>query len=135
MSSYFEPLINQLSQRSAEATLSILGISNPALRQFLSQQFNSPFGNDNNFLADPVFEAIFGWEEAHQTLEHLAGSLLERALIDAMDKPPSDLKAYAFRKTWKPYQHQRQAWENTRQLSRNPLLLPAGQVLAKPNVL
>jgi|WetSurSiteA1Bulk_404760.scaffolds.fasta_scaffold00005_24 DEAD/DEAH box helicase domain-containing protein len=111
MTAYFAPLINQLSRRSAEATLSILGISHPALRQFLSQQFNLPFGNDNNFLADPVFEAIFGWEEAHQTLEHLAGSLLERALIDAMDKPPNDLKAYAFRKTWKPYQHQRQAWE------------------------
>jgi superfamily II DNA/RNA helicase len=111
MTAYFAPLINQLSQRSAEATLSILGISNPALRQFLSDQFNAPFGDDNNFLADPVFEAIFGWEEANQTLERLAGSLLERKLIDAMDKPPSDLKAYSFRKTWYPYKHQRQAWE------------------------
>lgn len=111
MTAYFSPLINQLSQRSAEATLSILGISNPALRQFLSNQFNSPLGDDNNFLANPVFEAIFGWEESHQSLNHLAGSLLERALIDAMDKPPSDLKAYAFCKEWHPYKHQRQAWE------------------------
>jgi ATP-dependent helicase YprA (DUF1998 family) len=111
MSSYFAALINQLSQRSAEATLSILGISNPTLRQFLSQQFNSPFGNENNFLANPVFEAIFGWQEANQKMDNLAGSLLERKLIDAMDKPPSELKDYAFRKNWYPYQHQWKAWE------------------------
>lgn len=111
MTAYFATLINQLSSRSAEATLSILGISNPALRQFLSKQFNSPLGDDNNFLANPVFEAIFGWEEANQSLNHLAGSLLERKLIEAMDKPPSDLKAYSFRKEWHPYKHQRQAWE------------------------
>ncbi|MBF6650085.1 DEAD/DEAH box helicase [Methylobacter sp. BlB1] len=111
MTPYFQPLISQLSQRAAEATLSILGISNPALRQFLSEQFNQPIGKDsNNFLADPVFEAIFGWEESNFTMDRLAGSLLERALIDAMDKPPTELKDYAFRKEWKPYEHQYRAW-------------------------
>ncbi|WP_411726866.1 DEAD/DEAH box helicase, partial [Methyloglobulus sp.] len=110
MSSYFQPLIGQLSQRSAEATLSILGISDPALRQFLSEQFNQPIGDSNNFLADPVFEAIFGWEEANISMERLAGSLLERSLFEAMNKPPVDLKDYAFRKDWHPYQHQYKAW-------------------------
>lgn len=111
MLNYFQPLIRQLSERSAEATLSILGISHPELRQFLSEQFNRPVGDANNFLADPVFEAIFGWEEANITMDRLAGSLLERSLLDAMDSPPSDLKDYAFRKEWKPYQHQLKAWE------------------------
>ena len=114
MNPYFRPLIAQLSQRAAEATLSILGISDPALRQFLSEQFNQPLGgkDSNNFLADPVFEAIFDWEEnIHKhKMDNLAGSLLERELIDAMDKPPTELKDYAFRKDWKPYQHQYNAW-------------------------
>ena len=110
MNSYFQPLIAQLSQRSAEATLSILGISDPALRQFLSEQFNQPLGDSNNFLADPVFEAIFGWEEANISMERLAGSLLERPFLEAMNKPPVDLKDYAFSKDWNPYQHQYQAW-------------------------
>lgn len=110
MSKYFSAMINQLSQRSAEATLSILGISNPDLRQFLSDKFNQPLGSETNFLADPVFEAIFGWEEANITLDKLAGSLLERSLIEAMDNPPKELKEYSFRKNWKPYQHQYKAW-------------------------
>ena len=49
---YFSAIINQLSTRSAEATLSILGISNPNLRQFLSEKFNQPIGeigSDNFF--------------------------------------------------------------------------------------
>ncbi len=111
MLNYFQPLIRQLSERSSEATLSILGISHPELRQFLSEQFNKPVGDANNFLADPVFEAIFGWDEANITMNRLAGSLLERALIEAMNSPPLDLKDYAFRKEWKPYQHQLKAWE------------------------
>ena len=58
---YFSAIINQLSTRSTEATLSILGISNPNLRQFLSEKFNQPIGEigSDNFLTDPVFEAIF----------------------------------------------------------------------------
>jgi len=111
MSKYFQAIIEQLSQRSAEATLSILGISDPILRQFLSDKFNQPVGSETNFLADPVFEAIFGWQEYQHKMDNLAGSLLERDLIEAMDSPPNDLKDYAFRKDWKPYQHQYHAWE------------------------
>lgn len=126
MSMYFQSMINQLSKRSAEATLSILGISNPNLRQFLSDQFNSPLGNANNFLADPVFEAIFGWEEANVSMDRLAGSLLERKLIDAMDNPPKDLNEYAFRKDWKPYQHQINAWEKLSHSTPQSLVITSG---------
>ena len=114
MTAYFQPLINQLSNRASEATLSILGISDPALRQFLSAQFNQPLGGEgsNNFLADPVFEAIFEWETNinGRTMDALASSLLERQLIEAMDSPPNEYKDYAFRKHWKPYEHQYRAW-------------------------
>ena len=126
MSSYFQPLIGQLSQRSAEATLSILGISDPALRQFLSDQFNQPLGDSNNFLADPVFEHIFGWEEANISMERLAGPLLERSLLEAMNKPPTELKDYAFRKDWHPYQHHQQLWQPPLQIC-----LPFSQFLRR----
>jgi len=114
MTAYFQPLIHQLSSRASEATLSILGISDPALRQFLSAQFNQPLGSkdSNNFLADPVFEAIFEWETNTngRTMDYLATSMLERRLVDAMDSPPHELKYYAFRKHWKPHEHQYRAW-------------------------
>lgn len=131
MFNYFKPLIGQLSQRSAEATLSILGISDPALRQFLSEQFNQPIGNSNNFLADPVFEAIFGWEEANVILDKLAGSLLERSLIEAMDKPPKklgdkELEDYAFRKEWSPYQHQYIAWQKLTHSKPQSIVITSG---------
>jgi len=126
MLNYFQPLIRQLSERSAEATLSILGISHPELRQFLTEQFNQPVGDANNFLADPVFEAIFGWEEANITMDRLAGSLLERALLDAMDSPPAELKDYAFRKEWKPYQHQLKAWEQLSHSKPQSIVITSG---------
>ncbi len=127
MTPYFQPLIGQLSQRAAEATLSILGISDPALRQFLSTQFNQPIGKDsNNFLADPVFEAIFGWEKSHFTMDRLAASVLERDLIEAMDNPPSDLKDYAFRKTWKPYEHQYRAWLKLAESNPQSIVITSG---------
>jgi ATP-dependent helicase YprA (DUF1998 family) len=114
MTTYFQALIHQLSSRASEATLSILGISDPALRQFLSAQFNQPLGSkdSNNFLADPVFEAIFEWETNTngRTMDYLATSMLERRLVDAMDSPPHELKDYAFRKHWKPHEHQYRAW-------------------------
>lgn len=126
MLNYFQPLIRQLSERSAEATLSILGISHPELRQFLSEQFNKPVGDSNNFLADPVFESIFGWEEANLTMDRLAGSLLERSLLEAMDSPPSDLKEYAFRKEWKPYLHQLMAWEKLSHSKPQSIVITSG---------
>jgi len=126
MSKYFHPLIEQLSQRSAEATLSILGISHPALREFLSRKFNQAIGSENNFLADPVFEHIFGWEEANIVMDKLAGSLIERELIEAMHKPPKDLHEYAFRKDWKPYQHQYMAWQKLAQSDPQSIVITSG---------
>ncbi|MEI6269087.1 MAG: DEAD/DEAH box helicase [Methylococcaceae bacterium] len=126
MSSNFQSLIGQLSERSAEATLSILGISDPALREFLSDQFNQPLGDSNNFLADPVFEAIFGWEEAKTSMAELAGKLINSSFIEGMNNPPDALKDYAFRKDWKPYQHQYQAWLKLSEPTPQSIIITSG---------
>lgn len=125
MSKYFQALIEQLSQRSAEATLSILGISDANLRQFLSDKFNQPIGSETNFLANPVFEHIFGWEESSNTMEQLAvsGHLLSRALLEAMDKQPDDLR---FGKDWKPHQHQYKAWLKLAESNPQSIVITSG---------
>lgn len=127
MDKYFQPLIEQLSQRSAEATLSILGITDPALRHFLSERFNQPVGSDDSFLADPVFEAIFGWEQANVKMDRLADTLIERSLIDAMDTPPRELaEDYAFKKDWFPYQHQLKAWQELSKTDPKSIVITSG---------
>ncbi len=129
MSKYFQALIEQLSQRSAEATLSILGISDPSLRQFLSEQFNQPIGSDTNFLADPVFEAIFGWEEANNTMDDLAvaGHIISRRLLEAMDdKLPAEFKEHRFNKERNPYLHQYKAWSKLSESKPQSIVITSG---------
>ena len=63
MNSYFSELVKQSVSRATESTLSILGISDPALRTHLSQQMKSDCGSSEAFLAPPLFEHMFGWEK------------------------------------------------------------------------
>ena len=47
MNRYFSELVKQSVSRATESTLSILGISDPALRTHLSQQMKSDCGADD----------------------------------------------------------------------------------------
>ncbi|WP_207064019.1 DEAD/DEAH box helicase [Motiliproteus sp. SC1-56] len=108
---YFESLIGQLSERSSQATLSMLGITDPGLRKHLSHELEFLPGR-TGFLADPVFEATFPWTEADITMSALKGSLLQPSLVDALDQPPKELAGeYAFKSSWSPYVHQLKAWK------------------------
>lgn len=128
MSKYFQTLIEQLSQRSAEATLSILGISDPYLREFLSDKFNQPIGSETNFLADPVFEAIFGWEEYNYSMDKLAesGHIISRRLLEAMDKVPNEFKDHRFNKERHPYKHQYHAWSKLSESNPQSIVITSG---------
>lgn len=128
MSKYFQSLIEQLSSRASEATLSILGISNPYLREFLSDKFNQPIGSDTNFLADPVFEAIFGWEEYEHSMDKLAqaGHIISRELLTAMDKVPNEFKDHRFNKERHPYKHQFNAWSKLSESNPQSIVITSG---------
>ncbi|MBG3876428.1 DEAD/DEAH box helicase [Desulfovibrio oxamicus] len=109
---YFSELLPQLARRSTLATIHRLGFSNVPLRRFLSTAFSSPFGESGSFLADPAFEAVFGWRQAKPTMQDLAGGLLTSGLVEAMDAPPKELvKDYRFAKQLHPYLHQLEAWQ------------------------
>ncbi|EHH8722578.1 hypothetical protein J3Z57_001712 [Escherichia coli] len=51
---YFSSLIEQSLSRSTEATLSIMGVTNPQLREHLAQQMGADCGKPGSFLASPV---------------------------------------------------------------------------------
>jgi DEAD/DEAH box helicase domain-containing protein len=112
MEHYFQNTVNRINQRSAEATLSLLGVTHPGLRKHLKSVYEQPVTASTSFLADPVFEPLFGWQEDKVTMADLSGNLLQPELIESMDSPPKKFRGeYAFKKTWHPYKHQVKVWK------------------------
>ena len=108
----FKDVFPTLAHRSSLAAIQRLGFDNPPLRRHLKDLFGRPYGNDGALLADPVFEAVFGWRTADANLGDLAGNLLHESLVQALDNPPEDLAdTYRFRRSRRPYTHQLAAWE------------------------
>ena len=70
---YFSSLIEQSLSRSTEATLSIMGVTNPQLREHLAQQMGADCGKPGSFLASPVFQQMFGWL-IHWMIRVMAGT-------------------------------------------------------------
>ncbi|WP_243367384.1 DEAD/DEAH box helicase [Fundidesulfovibrio soli] len=124
---YFSELLPQLGHRSKLATINRLGFSNVPLRMFLAEAFSSPFGESGSFLADPTFEAVFGWRQAEPTMLKLAGGLLTTGLVEAMDAPPKELlKDYRFAKGLHPYLHQLEAWRVLSQPQPQSVIVASG---------
>ncbi|RLP54977.1 MAG: DEAD/DEAH box helicase [Ketobacter sp.] len=110
MKPYFSSLVAQSISRTAEATLSILGITHPGLRDHLGQQMRSECGTPGSFLASPLFEQTFGWQQAEKTMSDLAESgLLSQKVVDSLDNPAN--KRYRFGANWKPFTHQLASWQ------------------------
>ncbi len=84
---FFTSLTDQLNRRASRAVLSQLGFRNDPLRNHLRNQFERMAGSEGSFLADPVFEATFGWAPAETTLGALAGTLLHPDLVRALGNP------------------------------------------------
>lgn len=112
MKGYFSSLANQARSRATESTLSILGITNPDLREHLKRLMNQNSGNPGSFLAPPVFEPLFGWEKAPQTMNQLASEndMLSRRIIDALDDKKNE--GYRFGADWQPFTHQLGSWRS-----------------------
>ncbi|WP_168406035.1 DEAD/DEAH box helicase [Acinetobacter indicus] len=108
MYKYFSSLTQESIQKNKEATLSILGISHPELRNVLEQQMSQAVGEDQSFLSSPVIEQMFAWKKGQPTLEDLGGELLHANVIDALDHKENG--AYRFNRNYQPYVHQLQSW-------------------------
>lgn len=117
--SYFTELFPVLAERSRLASICRLGYANIPLRRHLHELFSKPYGQPGAFLADPTFEAVFGWQAGQHSMRQLSEEgLLHSNLVKAMDVPPKELAAdYRFASSLKPYTHQAESW---RLLSQEP---------------
>ncbi len=128
----FGALIQQLNRRAARAVVGQLALRSNGLAQHLRNLFEQPPGNDGSFLAEPVFEATFGWKKAPQKMSALAGKLLAPELVDALDNPPAELrKDYRFARNWSPYLHQLQSWQTLLAEDWRSILVTSGTASGK----
>lgn len=104
MKGYFSTLKQQANSRAKEATLGVLGIKNANLRTHL----NDLMEGDEPFVKGPVFEQMFGWETHSKKLSDMP--MLSAAVMDALDHEKNG--RYEFKKHWKPFKHQYQAWSD-----------------------
>lgn len=85
--SYFTRLFPVLAERSKLASICQLGYANIPLRRHLNELFSRPYGQQGAFLADPAFEAVFGWQPGELSMEQLSEEgLLEPDLVKAMER-------------------------------------------------
>jgi DEAD/DEAH box helicase domain-containing protein len=105
-------LADRLTRGASRAILGLLGFRTPALREHLRELLERPPGESGAMLADPVFEATFGWRTADVTFGGLAGKLLHPELVRALREPPKEFAAeYSFPARRRPYRHQLAAWQ------------------------
>ncbi|MEY8200155.1 MAG: DEAD/DEAH box helicase [Colwellia sp.] len=125
MTKYFSQLVEQSLARSTEATLSILGITNPNLRAHLSEQMQSECGEESSFLAPPLFEQTFGWEESGFTMTDLATkeNLLSKEVVSSLNDESNG--RYRFGADWKPFTHQLASWESLLE-KKNSVIVTSG---------
>ena len=123
----FADVVRDLSQRSSRALSSQLAVRSPELRRFLTDTFEAPAGTDGALLADPIFEATFGWRRARETMADLAESgTLSPRLVGAMDSPPLDCTDYRFGRDLRPYDHQLRCWRLLGQGPAQSVLVTSG---------
>ena len=112
---YSDPFntISRLAQRSTSAVVARTGTKSPALRAHLAALM-SGIGKPELFLNEPLVEAAHGFVPAEECLQDLAGNLLRADVVDALDgggaPDPQDRERYRFRREWRPFRHQVEAW-------------------------
>ncbi len=104
----FKQLIDRLVRDAARATSARQYFSNRGLRRWLSKALTTDSGGDSSFLADPLFEATFGWEPSGKCWGDLEGDLLSSKTIDALDYKGS---SHRLERGWDVYSHQLQSIE------------------------
>ncbi|HEB70649.1 MAG TPA: DEAD/DEAH box helicase [Desulfobulbus sp.] len=110
--SFFSSLSEQLNLGASRASLGMFSFRNHSLREHLRTLFQQSPGIDHSFLADPVFEATFGWKTAEKTFGELSGNILHSSLVEALSKGGKDIPDdYIFPTSLYPYRHQMECWQ------------------------
>jgi DEAD/DEAH box helicase domain-containing protein len=103
--------LRDLRARSAEAIISQSGLNHEGLAAEIRRRFAGEDVAEGALLQQAVIEAAPAYVEAPQTLGQLSGSLLAAETVAALDgsaDPRAD--RYRFKKEWRPYTHQLEAW-------------------------
>lgn len=129
----FTKLYEDICERSSQAILSRMRLRNSSLRNYIHQQLSARYGEGDSLLADPVFEAMFGWSPSKSTLlklvenDTLSPSFFSNLTTPPLPKPVDDkdyLEELAYRYcndikedySWPenrpPYEHQIEAWDH-----------------------
>jgi DEAD/DEAH box helicase domain-containing protein len=105
--------LERIGRRSTAAVVGWAGLKSQSLRRHLLETLPGT-GHAGAFVADPVIEAVHGWEVADQTFGELSGSLLRPSLVDALDgtglPKPDGRERYRLERSRRPYSHQLKAW-------------------------
>lgn len=126
---FFEPLLRELAARSASSIVGIYSPRTRALRRYLREVFGSPAGSSGSFLADPLFEAIYEWQRADESMAELAErDFLSREVVSAMHMPADDerLVECRFDQNWRPFTHQMDAWRLLKRDTPQSVLISSG---------
>ena len=102
--------LTHLGETGASSVVARARIASPGLNAVLRRRLAALPGAADALLADPIFEAARTWESADRSLDALAGGLLDKRLVDALDgadpeRMPRDRH---------PWSHQLAAWEAAR---------------------
>ncbi|KPV39946.1 hypothetical protein AN478_07055 [Thiohalorhabdus denitrificans] len=113
---FYGNAVNRLAKGSSQAVLGLRGFRSEPLRDHLRAEFQQAPGHGNALLADPVFEAAYGWEPSGRTMADLRGNLLHGEAIKALANPvQKDLtEDFSFPEARQPFTHQLQAWQALR---------------------
>lgn len=112
---FFSGQINELNNHAVEATVSILGLKNPAIRQHLVRELKGEKhlnSNKDALMGDPVFDVLFPWEEQPLKTTQLTSLLhLETiaTITGAKEVTEEDKKTAITIAT--PYKHQLESWQ------------------------
>lgn len=135
MKKYYHAIFSDISQKSVDGTLSVLGIRNPNLRKHIEKQLTDELSQGNRIIADPVFEAAFPWSEANETFDDLGQrQFLRPSFVDALDAKhivkyddkEIDLSGQALKRNWKPRTHQLKSWEILKEDKAKSLIVTSG---------
>lgn len=137
MKTYYHSLFSDISQRSVDATLGVLGIRNQQLRKHIKEQLTDELSQGNRIIADPVFEAAFPWAEVEETFDDLGNrGFLHPSFVDALDTrhtrvqdyggSEKDLSEQSLRRNWSPRTHQLKSWEILKETTPKSLIVTSG---------
>ena len=119
--------LQDLRLRSAEAVIGQSGLNHLGLASEIRKRFGSPDPMQGGLMQQAVLEAAPGYVEADQTLGQLSGDLLTEATVAALDgEDDPNPNRYRFRRDWRPYLHQIEAWKALKQAKPQSVLVTSG---------